>query len=144
MPRAGWRSLRATLTPPGCSSRTARSHCATLRSHAQQASEKALKALLVANGLPVPRTHSLAWLVALLPAVPQALREEELGELDPWAVEGHYAEEGNELTAGDAELLVAVADRTLTACRSLLDVMEHSEPRPDVAASPAGDSPANE
>ena len=42
--------------------------------HAQQAAEKSLKAVLVARGLAVPRTHSLGSLMDLLPpdiAVPQ-------------------------------------------------------------------------
>jgi HEPN domain-containing protein len=36
--------------------------------HAQQAAEKALKAILVAYAIPVPRTHNLRSLLDLLPA----------------------------------------------------------------------------
>jgi HEPN domain-containing protein len=35
--------------------------------HAQQASEKALKAVLVANGIPYPKTHNIRTLLELLP-----------------------------------------------------------------------------
>jgi HEPN domain-containing protein len=35
--------------------------------HAQQAAEKALKAVLIAHGTPFPRTHSIRMLVDLLP-----------------------------------------------------------------------------
>lgn len=40
----------------------------TLCFHAQQAAEKALKGILVANGVAVPRTHALETLITLLPA----------------------------------------------------------------------------
>ncbi len=36
--------------------------------HAQQAAEKAIKAILVAYNIPVPRTHNLRTLFDLLPA----------------------------------------------------------------------------
>lgn len=38
--------------------------------HAQQAAEKALKALLVAHEVSPPRTHDLAQLLVLLPVAP--------------------------------------------------------------------------
>lgn len=109
--------------------------------HAQQASEKGLKALLVANGLTVPRTHSLPRLVTLLPETQRPLSSVELSELDPWAVEGRYAQEANELTATDAELLVALAARTLTSCRGLLDALEQPKAGPATATSSLGDPP---
>lgn len=35
--------------------------------HAQQATEKALKAVLIANGIPFPKTHNIRTLLELLP-----------------------------------------------------------------------------
>ncbi len=62
--------------------------------HAQQATEKALKALLVAFGIDFPRSHALERLLALLPA--QAATEfdvDAVAELTPWAVAGRYPED---------------------------------------------------
>lgn len=60
--------------------------------HAQQAIEKALKAVLSANGIAFRRTHDIAELLDLLsdrglPAPPFA---ESLDELNPFAVEARY------------------------------------------------------
>ena len=44
--------------------------------HAQQAAEKALKAVLLAHGIQVPRTHDMAFLIDQLPpgvSIPPAL-----------------------------------------------------------------------
>lgn len=60
--------------------------------HAQQAIEKLLKAALAAAGVPPPRVHDLARLVALADeaglAPPPAAREAR--RLGPWAVEFRY------------------------------------------------------
>jgi len=46
--------------------------------HAQQAAEKALKALLLRHGILYPHKHDLADLIALLPGMPTAL--EDMGQ----------------------------------------------------------------
>ena len=60
--------------------------------HAQQAVEKALKAVLASRQAPGPRTHDLAYLVELLDThgveVPAAIAEPEW--LSPWAVTTRY------------------------------------------------------
>jgi HEPN domain-containing protein len=63
--------------------------------HAQQACEKALKALLASADAPIPRTHNLEDLQARSLAVvgkltADALRALELSELTPYAVEMRY------------------------------------------------------
>ena len=63
--------------------------------HAQQAAEKALKAVLAFADVPIPRTHNLEDLQALclaLPAMASAtgLAALELVELTPFAVETMY------------------------------------------------------
>lgn len=57
---------------------------------AQQAAEKALKALLIAAELPVPRVHNLAAVAASLPMDTEQIDHEALAVLTPWAVAGRY------------------------------------------------------
>jgi HEPN domain-containing protein len=62
--------------------------------HAQQATEKALKAVLVAYGIDFPRSHALERLVALMPAGPASTFDfTAVAELTPWAVAGRYPED---------------------------------------------------
>lgn len=62
--------------------------------HAQQATEKALKAVLVAYGIDFPRSHALERLLALIPAGPaNSFDFESVAELTPWAVAGRYPED---------------------------------------------------
>jgi HEPN domain-containing protein len=74
--------------------------------HAQQAAEKALKALLAFAQAPIPHTHNLEDLQAACVqltsvAVPARLASWELAELTPFAVESRYDVEfsPDELTA---------------------------------------------
>ncbi len=90
--------------------------------HAQQAVEKALKAVVASYGLEVPRSHDVRFLLELLDgldvAVPDTVRAGEA--MAPWAVEFRY---GNVLDdALDRELaaklvsdVIAWAARTLSA-----------------------------
>jgi HEPN domain-containing protein len=62
--------------------------------HAQQATEKALKALLVAYGIDFPRSHALERLLSLLPtATAIEFDADAIEELTPWAVAGRYPED---------------------------------------------------
>ena len=54
--------------------------------HAQQAAEKAIKAVLVSGGVRVPRTHNIR---ALVRALPEAISPPE--EASDWAVLTDYA-----------------------------------------------------
>jgi HEPN domain-containing protein len=60
--------------------------------HAQQAVEKALKAVLSAQELTYPWTHDLRYLIELLDAADSSLPEElvDVRRLTPWAVEFRY------------------------------------------------------
>lgn len=62
--------------------------------HAQQAIEKALKAVLALEGIVVPRTHDLRFLLEQLDAagvvVPEAVRAGQA--MAPWAVEFRYGD----------------------------------------------------
>ncbi len=70
---------------------------------AQQAVEKALKAVLVFEGLPVPRTHDLTLLAVQLPNGWQvAATAADLAILSEWAVAPRYPGDMPEATQGDA------------------------------------------
>ncbi len=82
---------------------------------AQQAAEKALKAVLVHNGVAFPRTHALAELLTLIAKtgleVPAKVREATL--LTPYAVEARYPGLWEEVTSGDYQEALRVAGRVV-------------------------------
>lgn len=87
--------------------------------HAQQAAEKALKALLVNRGIAVPKSHDLAFLMQQLPrqiTVPVSLLE--LPILTKYAVQLRYPGETAPATARDRR-------RALGLARLALDWAEH-------------------
>lgn len=92
---------------------------AALGFHAQQAAEKALKAVAVLLGLEVPRTHDLAALgQAILDAgTALPLTVDQLRSLNPFAVEYRY----------DDELIPAISREALAA--TLAAVMDWAEQR---------------
>jgi HEPN domain-containing protein len=70
---------------------------------AQQAAEKALKAILVCLQVEFPRTHDLDRLVHLIPDGWQVPREHpDLADLTEWAVEARYPGDWPEATETDA------------------------------------------
>jgi len=74
----------------------------TLAFHAQQAAEKALKAVLSYNEVDFPPTHNLAVLLDLLPAaisVPSDI--EETTELSVYAVSARYPQDDDDITEED-------------------------------------------
>ena len=82
--------------------------------HAQQASEKSLKALLVAHGIKVPRTHDIAFLLDQLPGgvnVPPALLE--LPTLTKYAVQQRYPGEVVPATRKDHKRAVDLAEHAI-------------------------------
>jgi HEPN domain-containing protein len=59
--------------------------------HAQQAAEKALKAVLIAKGVPPPKTHNIRTLLDLLPQEVIAPQEiEDAASLTDYAVTSRY------------------------------------------------------
>jgi len=82
---------------------------------AQQAAEKALKAVLVQRGVTVPKTHAPAELLTRVEKsgieVPGEIREATL--LTPYAVEARYPGLWEEVTAADHEEAVRVAERVV-------------------------------
>lgn len=88
--------------------------------HAQQAVEKAIKAILVASGVEIPRTHDLSFLLDILGehaiAAPDSVSHAEW--LTPWAVAARYG-------AADAPLnrnaAVTVADEAVVWAGTTID-----------------------
>lgn len=60
--------------------------------HVQQAVEKALKSALAANGVEVPRTHDLTFLIELAEdvSIVAPISLDEADRLTPWAVTTRY------------------------------------------------------
>ena len=61
--------------------------------HAQQAVEKAIKAVLIASGMEIPYTHDLAFLLDLVAAEHVNTTPESVAQADwltPWAVAARY------------------------------------------------------
>lgn len=81
---------------------------------AHQAAEKALKALLVAEGIDPPKSHDLIRLSGRLDAgLYDRLDKLDLAELTRWAIEGRYPDEFVEATEADAERAVLTAEAVL-------------------------------
>lgn len=90
--------------------------------HAQQAAEKALKAVLVVQGIDFPRSHALDRLAALLPAHLRArFGEQVLETLTPWAIAGRYPEEVPSPDAATTAGVVAMAHEVVPAARASLN-----------------------
>jgi HEPN domain-containing protein len=83
--------------------------------HAQQAVEKALKAVLIYSCVDFPFTHDLEELLDTLSeagiSVPTEL--EEIGALTPYAVETRYPGYWGEITSTDVNDALEAAERTL-------------------------------
>ena len=82
--------------------------------HAQQAAEKALKAVLVANGVRVPKTHDLAFLMQSLPGsvtIPPTLIE--LPALNRYAVLQRYPTEAPAVARRDQLAAVRLAEESI-------------------------------
>ncbi len=91
--------------------------------HAQQAAEKALKAVLIQASVDFPFTHDLEELLdSLIEAgisVPVEL--EEIGALSPYAVESRYPGYWGEITASDVNDALDFAEKTLAWAKSKVE-----------------------
>lgn len=90
--------------------------------HAQQAAKKALKAVLVVQGIDFPRSHALDRLAALLPAdLRVRFDAQALEALTPWAIAGRYPEETASPDAATTAGVVAMAREVVSVARASLD-----------------------
>ena len=99
--------------------------------HAQQAVEKALKAVVAARGLEIPRSHDVVLLIGLVGSGGEELPDEirQAGWLNPWAVTMRYDEVAGAL---DRDLAMRVAKVCLNWAR---DRVEGVRPEPDSSSS---------
>ncbi len=90
--------------------------------HAQQAAEKALKALLVRHQVAFGKSHNVAELVELVESVELGTREAltSIGELTPYAVDARYPTGLPRVDHAESARHVALADAALVHVRSLL------------------------
>ena len=88
--------------------------------HAQQAVEKALKAVLVANGREVPRIHDLLSLIHRLPPVAGLPATADLDVLSDYAVDSRYPDDMPDVTADEAHEAIEIAEAVLAAVRAAL------------------------
>lgn len=83
---------------------------------AHLSAEKAMKAWLIASGIPFRKVHDLAELLALLPAdAAGRLDTADLQNLNPWSILGRYPDDVSDATDEQALACVAAAQRVLEA-----------------------------
>ncbi|MGH8979399.1 MAG: HEPN domain-containing protein [Acidimicrobiales bacterium] len=88
---------------------------------AQQAAEKAIKALLVASDVDPPKAHNLVRLARMLTVVvANRLLDLELEDLTRWAIEGRYPGDLDEATDQDAARTIAVASEVTALAHAAL------------------------
>ena len=93
--------------------------------HAQQATEKALKAVLVLYGIDFPRSHALERLLALVPSDPaSAFDGESVAELTPWAVAGRYPEDIPNPDTATTRRLIAAAKTVIANTAALIAYLD--------------------
>ncbi|MCY3003054.1 MAG: HEPN domain-containing protein [Planctomycetota bacterium] len=102
----------------------------TICFHAQQCIEKYLKALLVLNGSPFPRTHDLTSICALLPDawrpdVPPAVLE----RFTDYATVTRYPGDYTEIPVVEARAALATARKIRKAARAILPTSAKRAPR---------------
>ncbi len=100
---------------------------------AHLAAEKAFKALLVALHQPFKKTHDLVELRRLTvtsgPSIEVA--EEDLARLNPWSIDGRYAEDVPEASSARAGELVGLAASVLEAIEESIEQAAEGVDRAD-------------
>ncbi len=98
--------------------------------HAQQAAEKALKAVLLSQGIEFPYTHDIKGLLKIAEAsalvIPRAVQE--AARLTPYAVESRYP--GCEFQISETDVVEALqtAEKTLSWARELISRKQGENP----------------
>jgi HEPN domain-containing protein len=90
--------------------------------HAQQAIEKAFKALLTFHQITFPRTHDLLRLLDLaLPFMPELDNDREgFADMETYAVDLRYPDLGFDPPRSDAVDALALAEETVTKIRTIV------------------------
>jgi HEPN domain-containing protein len=96
----------------------------TLCFHAQQAAEKAVKAVLVAEGAEPPRTHDLEVLLAAVPGdVPIGFDRAGVAALTVYAVASRYPGDDEPVDADEYAAALAIAVSVVTWARLTLSTL---------------------
>ncbi|MBF0240799.1 MAG: HEPN domain-containing protein [SAR324 cluster bacterium] len=96
--------------------------------HAQQAVEKAIKALLIKVNIDVPRTHNLRTLLDKISPVIEIPTEVDAEViLTDYAVSARYPGEMEEVTDEDYETAIELAQRVLDWARGIIEVMQNTK-----------------
>jgi HEPN domain-containing protein len=96
--------------------------------HAQQCAEKAVKAVLVACHVPVPRTHSIGLLLDSLPeqvVLPEDI--EEAAVLTDYAVMCRYPGDAEPVTRSEYERAMHLAEAVLGWARQIVEQRQAEE-----------------
>ncbi len=87
----------------------------------QQSAEKALKAVMVCQGLNVLKTHDLDALIERMQVKPDSvLLELDLTWLTEWSVESRYPGDWPEATKDDAKKAIEIASSVVDTCKTLV------------------------
>jgi HEPN domain-containing protein len=94
--------------------------------HAQQTAEKSLKALLIAQGTPFPRTHVLETLLDLLKAagVEAPTDVDEAFVLTQYAVETRYPGDWEPVGLEEARLAIQKAEQVLEWIEARIEALD--------------------
>ena len=112
-------------------------------SDAQQAVEKALKAVLVASGAEIQKTHDLTDIVGMLPQhYASRFDPTLLVDLSPWGVQGRYpANEPDTPSEREKDRLVAAAKATVESAIEIVNMIGQEKTRDDPSHFPPPPSP---
>jgi HEPN domain-containing protein len=95
---------------------------------AQQAAEKAIKALVVSSDLDPPKTHNLLRLARMLAEeTASRLLDVDLEDLTRWAIEGRYPGDLDEATSRDAARAVELAGQVLAVAQAALEAADDGQ-----------------
>jgi HEPN domain-containing protein len=92
--------------------------------HAQQAAEKAIKAVLVAAGADPPRTHDLEMLLAAVPGdVSMGFDRQSVAALTAYAVASRYPGDDEPVDADEYALAVSIAAAVVLWARQTIPAL---------------------
>ncbi len=89
---------------------------------AHLAAEKAIKALLIAHGVVLVRTHDLRELVAMAP--PESvgrLADDDLSLLNLWSIKGRYPEDHPDVSPATATTVLGAAERVVELVTQIME-----------------------
>lgn len=93
--------------------------------HTQQAAEKALKAVLIANAISYPKTHNIRTLLDLLPeTIVLPADVDDATSLTDYAVSGRYPNEMEDIAREEYLKAVTLAQAVVQWAESLLQASE--------------------